>query len=139
FADDAIQNLDRIVRMTADRVEGGKLELLPLFPRNDDQLGHRDARKTAHSMLRGRPTRVKPPGCQLRALTQETRRPATHPPCVAERLVAEPDPRRDRGGIGRRAGLRCQWVTPWGFESPRSHQGFRRLERDAEAFLSLRE
>ena len=28
----------------------------------------------------------------------------------------------DRGGIGRRAGFRFQWVTPWGFESPRSHE-----------------
>src|SRR5262245_14165151 len=27
-----------------------------------------------------------------------------------------------RGGIGRRAGLRCQWVTPWRFESSRPHQ-----------------
>jgi hypothetical protein len=28
---------------------------------------------------------------------------------------------RDCGGIGRRAGFRFQWVTPWGFESPQSH------------------
>ena len=28
---------------------------------------------------------------------------------------------RARGGIGRRAALRWQWVTPWGFESLRAH------------------
>src|SRR5947207_10809372 len=32
----------------------------------------------------------------------------------------EVDP-RDRGGTGRRAGLRILWGNPWGFESLRSH------------------
>jgi 5-methylcytosine-specific restriction endonuclease McrA len=30
-------------------------------------------------------------------------------------------PARERGGIGRRGSLRSYWLTPWGFESPRSH------------------
>src|SRR6266566_2884899 len=38
-------------------------------------------------------------------------------------------PKRECGGIGRRAGLRCQWVTPWGFESPHSHVGSLRASR----------
>src|SRR2546425_7402307 len=29
----------------------------------------------------------------------------------------------DRGGTGRRAGLRILWGNPWGFESLRSHRG----------------
>ncbi len=29
---------------------------------------------------------------------------------------------RESGGIGRRAGFRCQWGNPWEFESPLSHQ-----------------
>ena len=30
--------------------------------------------------------------------------------------------KRESGGTGRRAGFRCQWGNPWGFESPLSHQ-----------------
>ena len=26
--------------------------------------------------------------------------------------------KRESGGTGRRAGFRCQWGNPWGFESP---------------------
>src|SRR6185312_9218052 len=33
-----------------------------------------------------------------------------------------PDRTGDRGGIGGCAGLRCQYLTVWGFESPRSHK-----------------
>ena len=40
LGDDAIEDLDRVFGMAADRVEGGKLELLPLLSRDDDQLGH---------------------------------------------------------------------------------------------------
>ena len=40
--DDPIEDLDRVVGMAADRVERGELELLPLFPGDDDQLGHRE-------------------------------------------------------------------------------------------------
>ena len=42
--DDPIEDLDRVVGMAADRVEGGELELLPLLPGDDDQLGHRTLR-----------------------------------------------------------------------------------------------
>ena len=40
-----------------------------------------------------------------------------------------------RGGTGRRARLRCVWLTPWEFESPRPHHslspiGARRLVSD---------
>ncbi len=46
-------------------------------------------------------------------------RPA--PPCGSAEAVAFDCLARDCGGIGRRAGFRFQWVTPWGFESPQSH------------------
>jgi hypothetical protein len=38
--DDPVEDLDRVVRMAADRVERGELELLPLVPADDDELGH---------------------------------------------------------------------------------------------------
>src|SRR3954447_3610433 len=80
-----------------------------------------DARKTAHSMLRaaraGSKATLTSTPCPYTGNARSGRRPS----CVPDRLVAISCPRRDRGGIGRRAGLRCQWVTLWGFESPRSH------------------
>src|SRR5690606_11358467 len=45
--DDAVQDLDGVVGMPANRVEGGKLELLPFFPGNDDQLCHRELARIA--------------------------------------------------------------------------------------------
>lgn len=38
--DDPIQDLDGVVRMPAEGVEGPQLELLALISRDDDQLGH---------------------------------------------------------------------------------------------------
>jgi trigger factor len=35
-------------------------------------------------------------------------------------------PACESGGTGRRAGLRIQWLTPWGFESPLSHHSSHR-------------
>ena len=40
LGDDAIEDLDRVVGMAADRVEGGELELLPLLAGGEDQLRH---------------------------------------------------------------------------------------------------
>ena len=44
--DDPIQDLDRVVGVAPDRVERSELELLPLFPGDDDQLGHRGLDKS---------------------------------------------------------------------------------------------
>jgi hypothetical protein len=40
LGDDPIEDLDRVVGVTAQRVEGGELELLSLVAGDDDQLGH---------------------------------------------------------------------------------------------------
>ena len=40
---------------------------------------------------------------------------------------------RDRGGTGRRAGLRILWGNLWGFESLRSHQGKKNSPMSAAA------
>jgi hypothetical protein len=39
--DDPVEDLDRVVRVPPDRVECSELELLPLVPGDNDQLGHR--------------------------------------------------------------------------------------------------
>ena len=121
--DDAIQDLDRVVGMTTDRIEGGELELLPLFPRNDDQLGHRELERIA--LIDG--TEAPQPSKARRgdnSLPLHGKSVAFWPPAgrfgtcdSAGQLWHLSARNRDRGGIGRRAGLRCQWVTPWGFES----------------------
>ena len=41
---------------------------------------------------------------------------------MKRRPMSGPATARGRGGIGRRAGFRFQWVTLWGFESLRPHQ-----------------
>jgi hypothetical protein len=39
--DDPVEDLDGVVRVPADRVEGSELELLPFVPGDNDQLRHR--------------------------------------------------------------------------------------------------
>ena len=133
--DDAIEDLDRVVGMPADRVEGGELELLPLLPGDDDQLGHRDARKTARSMVR-RPAAPSKGGIATNSSLLHGKPVSPWHVALVLRAraygICTGRPPSDRGGIGRRAGLRCQWVTPWGFESPRSHEG--RIEDHDAAF-----
>jgi hypothetical protein len=46
--------------VTADRVEGSELELLPLLPGDDDQLGHRRLEEPLLRWYTLRPRRVKP-------------------------------------------------------------------------------
>ena len=37
------------------------------------------------------------------------------------RIYSRAAGKRESGGTGRRAGFRCQWGNPWGFDSPLSH------------------
>ena len=56
--DDPVEDLDRVIRMTSDRVERGELELLPFLPGNDDQLCHAETLRTAPAMVRRSPAAI---------------------------------------------------------------------------------